>query len=338
MDKFRQAAMWIALTLIILLILASVYGAALGAERAKNFFNSLPLAFYWLALTLLLIAGLVVFRRLIHVPGLLLIHAGCILVLTGSMWGSAAGHEIQKRLFGTDKIPEGQMAIYEADSENRVLLTDGEHTKQLPFHIRLKDFRIEYYEPNYLLIQTRQGDSWKIPVQIGEKFSLSEDLGTIEITRTFENFKIKIEDGQNVPYDDPQSGSNPALQVQITSPRGETVTRHVFERFPGHLHPEDKFLLRYQRIISEYISDLEVIENGQVVAEKSIEVNHPLHFGGYHFYQHSYDPDNGRYTVLMVVSDTGLNLVYAGYLMLCAGVFWHFWLRHIFAAIATKNA
>jgi hypothetical protein len=39
----------------------------------------------------------------------------------------------------------------------------------------------------------------------------------------------------------------------------------------------------------------------------------------------------------MVVSDTGLNLVYAGYLILCGGVFWHFWARPIITAASTKS-
>ncbi len=69
----------------------------------------------------------------------------------------------------------------------------------------------------------------------------------------------------------------------------------------------------------------------------NIEVNHPLSFGGYHFYQHSYDAEAGQYTVLMVVSNTGLAVVYAGYWMLCIGVIWHLWLRHIVARRKVKN-
>jgi len=82
--------------------------------------------------------------------------------------------------------------------------------------------------------------------------------------------------------------------------------------------------------VRDYISSLAVIENDKTVAEKDVEVNHPLHYGGYYFYQYSYDTQAGQYSVLMVVSDTGLGLVYAGYVMLCVGVIWHFWLRDIF--------
>jgi len=83
MNKFRHAVMWAALVLIILLALLSAYGAFMGAERAQKFFNSPPLAVYWAALGLVLLIGLVAFRRLIRVPGLLLMHAGCILILAG---------------------------------------------------------------------------------------------------------------------------------------------------------------------------------------------------------------------------------------------------------------
>ena len=327
MNKFRRIILWFGLALIILLFFLSIYGAFLGAERAKSFFNSLPLAAYWLALTLLLIIGIVAFRRLVRIPGLLLIHIGCILILSGAIWSSDAGHHLQKKLFRIDKITSGQMAIFEGTQENRVLLEKSEKVIALPFYVRLNDFRLEHYKPEYLLIQTRQGQSWKIPVGIGREFPLGDNFGTVEILKIFENFKIKIEDEQRTAYDDPQPGYNPALLVQIKSPNGDVTTRYVFERFPGHIHPEDKILLSYQRIISEYVSELQIIKDNEIVSEKNIEVNHPLHYCGYHFYQADYDQQAGQYTVLSVVSDTGLDLVYTGYLMLIAGVFWHFWIK-----------
>ncbi len=349
MNKIRQAVLWAALVLIILLIILSIYGAFIGAEKARNFFNSLPLAIYWLALIVLLINGIVIFHSLARVPGLLFIHAGCILILFGAIWSSEAGHKLQKKLSGVDKISTGQMVIYEKSRENRVLLKNENKVKELPFYIALKDFRIEYYKPAYLQIQTEQGNRLRIPVEIGKNFDLSDNQGTIKILRAFENFKIRLEGDKYIPFEPgkagfdpshlrwPEPGYNPALEVQITSPEGNKYTKYVFERIPGHKHPKEKLFLRYQRAIREYISEVQVIENDKVAIEKNLEVNHPLHFGGYHFYQHSYDADAGQYTVLMVVSDTGLNLVYYGYLMLCIGVFWHLWLKNVFTALKAKN-
>jgi hypothetical protein len=325
------------LLLIIILTVLSIYGAFIGAERAQQFFNQPPLVLYWMMLALLLIIGIGAYRRLLRVPGLLLIHAGCVLIIAGGMWSSQGGHNLQKKLFGIDKIRTGRMAIHEGSSENHVVLNGSNEQKELPFSIKLKDFRIEYYQPVYLRIQTRQGQQWKIPVEVGKEFPLGNENGKLKIIKAYGNFKIGTQEGKSTPFDDPSPGMNPALEVQITDPAGQEATQYVFERFPGHSHGQDKFLLSYHRIISDYISELQIVKGDKVVAEKDIEVNHPLRFGGYHFYQSSYDDKAGQYTVLQVVSDTGLYVVYAGYWMLCIGTIWHLWLRHIFSRFKVKS-
>ncbi len=230
MNKLRRSILWAALIIIILLIFFSIYGAFLGSERAQNFFNSPALVVYWFVLGLMLITGITIFQRLGR-P--LLIHFGCILVLLGAMLGSDTGHKLQQKLLGIDKIHRGQMLIYQGQESNKVITEKDSTIRKLPFSIKLKEFRVDYYEP--------------------------------------------------------QRGA-----------------------------------------VRDYISSLAVIENDKTVAEKDVEVNHPLHYGGYYFYQYSYDAQDGQYSVLMVVSDTGLGLVYGGYVMLCAGVIWYFWLRDIF--------
>jgi cytochrome c biogenesis protein ResB len=336
MQNYRRTILWLGLVLIIVLTVLSIYGAFIGAERAEQFFNKPPLVVYWTALAVLLVVGIAAFRRLVRLPGLLLVHFGCVLILAGGMWGSQAGHNLQKKLFGIDKIRKGRMAIYEGQSENHVVLDDSRLQKELPFSLKLKDFRLEYYKPVYLMVQTQQGRRWRVPVEIGKEFSLGDD-GTIKVVKSYENLKIGIEEGKNTYFEDPSPGSNPALEVQITAPDGQTSTQYVFERFPGLSHGRNQFLLSYHRVISDYISDIQVIKDDKVVAEKDIEVNHPLRFGGYHFYQSSYDDKAGQYTVLQVVSDTGLYVVYAGYWMLCIGVIWHMWLRHLFTGLKLKK-
>lgn len=334
--------MWLALVLIIVLTILSIYGAFIGAERAQQFFNRPPLVVYWTALATLLIVGIAAFRRLLRVPGLLLMHAGCVLILAGGMWGSQAGHNLQKKFFGIDKIRSGRMAIYEGSSENHVALSDIREQKELPFSLKLNDFRIEYYQPVYLQIETDDGNVQRTEAEVGRQIDLGAEYGKAEIVRMFENFKMSIQDGKTIAYEDPSPGLNPALAVRITTPSGQTTTHHVFSLHPGFGHTQGGPKMIYDRppyrAISDYISELEVIDkDGNVVAKKDIEVNHPLSYGGYHFYQSSYDDKAGQYTVLQVVSDTGLYVVYAGYWMLCLGVIWHMWLRHIFSKLKVKS-
>lgn len=319
-----------ALILIILLISFSVFGAFLGSANAQKFFNSLPLVIYWFILVFALIVGLTFLPKLIKVPGLLLIHLGCILVLAAAMYGSEDGNQIQKKFFGIDKIRRGLMLIHINERINQVSLEQSGQIKELPFSITLKDFRIEYYEPKYLQIQSRDGNQWKIPVELNTEFDLGSEFGKVKILKQFQNFIITFDDGAKKVVDSNKPGYNPALEVQIEYTDGTKVTRYVFERFPGHTYPQDKFLLAYRGVVRDYISNLAVIKNGKIVAEKNVEVNHPLHFGGYYFYQHSYDRDNARYTILEVASDTGLSVIYIGYLMLIAGILWHFWLKALF--------
>jgi hypothetical protein len=328
-NRLRCSLLWSALVLIWLLIVLSIYGAFIGAERAQRFFNSLPLAVYWVLFAILLIAGIALFHRLLHIRGLFLIHLGGILVLLGGIWASQAGLKIQDALFNSDTIRAGQMVIYEGETEKSVKLEDGSK-KQLPFEIKLVDFRLDYYEPGQLLIQTREGVGFKIPAETGMKYSLGPDLGSVEIVRKFENFKLIRQQGEMIAIDNPNGGPKPALELLLIKPDGSESTKYVFERFAGHLRPEDTLLFSYRRMIRDFISDLEVAKDDKIVAQKSIEVNKPLHYGGYLFYQQDYDDEAGQYSRLRVTTDKGLLAVFLGYILLCTGTFWHFWLRHLF--------
>ncbi|MHC4170464.1 MAG: hypothetical protein ACYSWQ_26275, partial [Planctomycetota bacterium] len=116
MNKFRREIMWAALVLIILLTAMSIYGAFIGADRAQMFFNSTPAVVFWALFALALIGGFVAFRRLIRVPGPLLMHAGCILILLGGALGSEKGYKAT----GNDKILKGDMQLFEGQTSNRV--------------------------------------------------------------------------------------------------------------------------------------------------------------------------------------------------------------------------
>jgi hypothetical protein len=347
MKKLSRCIMWMALVAIGLLTILSVLGAFYGAQKAKLIFNSIPLGIYWFALVVLLVAGLVQFPPLFHRPALLMIHVGCLLVLAGGMWGSEAGHHLAERLLGVRKIPSGYMVIYEGHSEKHVV-AEGfkQRLGELPFSIKLKDFRLEYYEPDEKLvpqlnIETQQGLRLQIVASPGEEISLGPGVGRLNVVRTFENFRIWVEDGKKIVTDERDGGENPAVEVEIERPDGSTYTRYVFDRFADFNHGEDGLRLSYisrgPKIISDYLSDVVVIENGKETASKVIEVNHPLHYAGYHFYQHSYDSEAGRYTVLSVTSDSGLYAVFGGYLLLCLGLLWQFWFRHVLRWIKMRK-
>jgi len=347
MNKLGRNIIWLALTAIGLLMIFSVTGAFWGAEGAKQFFNSIPLKIYWCILVFLFVIGFVEFPRLIRQPPSFLVHSGCLFVLIGAMLGSDTGHQLAKRFLWIDKIPEGFLVIYKGQSENRVVAEDFEHILgRLPFSIKLNDFRIEYYESDkefvpQLDIETSDGKHLQLAAKIGEEISLGLGQEKLKVVRTFTNFKIRIENGEKIATDEKSSGENPAAEVEIISPDGTTATCYVFERFGGHFQNTDGLQISYApcppRMIRDYFSDVTVINDGKNAVSKTIEVNHPLQYGGYHFYQYSYDSEAGEYTVLSVTSDSGLYIVYGGYWMLGLGVLWQFWFKSIAGYIKSKR-
>jgi hypothetical protein len=359
MAKMHRPIMWMTMIVIIVLTLLSIYGAFIGAIAAKVFFNSIPLAVYWIVFLGLLIAGLFTFKRLLRCPGLLLIHAGCIAILIGGAIGSAAGHQFRAKWFGQQLIPHGTLAVANGQTNNQVnvgddgyvihggelylidretervtpVTVDSNNIMTLPFDVQVDEFRIEYY-PGSLFVQSTQDEQrWKLAAEPNSAYELGGIYGTLEIAKVFKNFKYTIQDGNSVGYDAPTPGSNPALEVYVTPPGG-TPNRHYISQNGSRGKAGIPLVMNYGPggMVSDYISDLKVLKDGQCVAQKSIEVNHPLYYGGYHFYQSSYGQDQltgQMYTVLSVISNAGLHWIYAGYIALCLGIIWQLWFKRL---------
>lgn len=86
-------------------------------------------------------------------------------------------------------------------------------------------------------------------------------------------------------------------------------------------------LSSYPGKIKDFKSKLQIVAGGKVVAEKTIEVNHPLTYGGYSFYQASYDQEQELWSGIQVVKDPGVPLVFTGFVLLVAGLVGIFYLQ-----------
>jgi len=328
--KIRRFFLWAGLFFIITLALLSVYGAFIGSIRAKTFFNSMPLAVYWSVFTILLVVSFYVFPRFRRQPGLLLMHLGGVLIIVGSMFSSQGGHEFQRKYFNRDRVAKGQMIIYEGHAEDRIFIDPNSNpgkssVHELPFHIRLNVFLITYYDTGNLTVWAGEDAIWSGLATEGCEIKLPGDYGTIIPLQSFNSFQISE---KGVAIDVESRQANPALQVLVKRPDGIEQKHYVFEYY-GPVSKEEGFDMSYRRVISDYISELEIIKDGKVVLRKNIEVNDPLYYGGYYFYQSSYRTPHQDFpwaTVLSVTSDSGLYCVFAGFFALCAGVIYHLWI------------
>ena len=366
----RRGVLWATLLGLGVLITLSVVGAFLGAARAKVLFNSWLMVGYWVFLTLLLVVGIGAFAALRRRWGLLAMHVGAVLVLLGSMAGSERGHEVLDGFRDEPKCPKGVMRIGERFREDRLLdtQTGREVVGQLPFALGLRDFWVEYYETEPVLeVSLKNGTQVSVAGRVGSGLELPEPLPDVSVVRVFERFRMVLRPERQV-VDAATGPANPALELKLTYPDGTEKRRYVFEQHAGHEEQESDLQFRYDSgrgtMERDYFSDLAVLSKsgeasgvaeqgqarvGEVLAEKVIEVNDPLHYGGYHFYQSGYGkvrmkereagaPEEVWYTELLVVSDTGWSLVFAGYVVLLAGTFWHCWLRHVWRHFARRGA
>jgi len=321
------------------LVIFSIVGAFYGADWSKKFFNSSPLMLFWFALTLSFLPAFFRSRHLRKSPGLWIMHLACGLVLIGSMWGSDDGHRIRNHLFDTNKVPGGFMTIYEGHAENRIMSRHHEERLvELPFSIFLKDFRMDHYwDEGRLIIRSPIGRIYVMHARQGNVIEPGEGVSSIKVIRGFKKLIVITREDTKKVDDDSGPGSNPALVVELTYPDKTQRRQYVFQRFPGRNILADGWAMQYRLGTKDYFSHIDVIKNGKPEYHKVIQVNDPLHYGGYFFYQASYDADQGRYTVLSVTSDSGYQLVFAGFLLLSIGVFWHFWLQPILRRSYTRG-
>jgi hypothetical protein len=314
----------------------SVYGAFIGPFGTKSFFNSPTLVFFWIIFVVIIFISLFLLANPFRSPGLFFMHAGIICIIIGSICGSANANKLMKKHLGIDRIHRGTTQIYKGQSQNFVFDADDSNStkpspafKQLPFSISLKNFRIDFYEPGILYIKTEQRMpwQWKMEARQGDEKQLGDTGGTIKILKVFKNYQM---DTNGTPVDRPQDGFNAAVKIEYNTVFGSSITKYIFEGFENPVLPDDKIFLSYKRPgIKNLYSDIEIIKDGKTAAQGTIAVNKPFHYGGFYFYQFDYDGQTGQFTVLQVVSDTGLFIIYAGLLLLVLGAFWHFWFQNI---------
>ncbi len=117
-----------------------------------------------------------------------------------------------------------------------------------------------------------------------------------------------------------------------TSVLGELPFHLALKKFTIVYHPSNRFGDIQPRQFRSNV--LFVSPEGKQLDDKTISVNHPVSFGGYHFYQSSYGRDHhGTYSVLHVRAFSGLHVIYAGYTMLCLGLVWSLWVRTLLPVI-----
>lgn len=110
----------------------------------------------------------------------------------------------------------------------------------------------------------------------------------------------------------------------LAQPLGRLRFGVKLEKFEMDFYPQRHPAM--EPAVKQYRSQVSLYR-GPDITPAEISVNHPLHFNGYHLYQMSWGRDPDIYSVLLVASDSGLNAVYGGFVLLVLGAVGRFWSR-----------
>lgn len=275
--------------------------------------------------------------------GFLLTHASMLLILTGGVIRGAVGQR------GELDIQEGQTSAHFLTSRGPV---------KMPFDVHLVNFDLEYYdektrEPSCCPEQDTLSIVWpdrriqtQMVVEVGSPLIIhpADEAPTLSnafqvvVSRYVPDFVIDMTTREvSARSEEPR---NPAILVGIEG-QGMRISKWLFANHPDFdmLHSASggeakrQPTLRYRsaggarlydtrkqsKRIRSFKSALQLLENGNVVREKTIEVNSPLSYRGYTLYQSGYNPEDLTQSTLQVARDPGVPVVYTGFLCMIAG-------------------
>jgi hypothetical protein len=336
--------------LLAALVVLSVVGAFLGAQRAGELFNSVPMAAYWVVLACLLAAAGIALGQGRSKPFVLLMHLGGVLIIASAMYGADAGHRLTERLGAPHKARRGFVLVHEGQKSSALEVQDGE--SQLPFAVRLDRFVIDYHARTglpwtLLMLGADQADR---PIAVGWRLGKPVEAPALGLT---------VEAIQYLPHAAVATDGQAAAAPKPDSPDAamEFILRRDGREVRGWLTPvsgvhgisawsgrdvtagwPEMAMVRPPPAPRQYNSQVTILADGQPARSATIAVNRPFHQGGYFLFQHAFglDPQTRRpYTVLLAQSDRGVYPALAGLILLAAGAMGHFWLAPLWRGART---
>lgn len=162
----------------------------------------------------------------------------------------------------------------------------------------------------------------EVPTEIGVESDIALTGYKIKVLRYLNDFAMDT--ATKVALNRSVAPNNPAIEVELKGKDGKSAKFWIFARFPDmhqKMDPNFKFIYRWVgRRPKDFISKVTILKGTSEMMKKDIRVNEPLSFGGYRFFQSTYDTETLGWSGLQAVLDPGVPVVYAGFLLLIAGV------------------
>ncbi len=282
-------------------------------------------AFFLIILVFLTNLGFVTIKRIAQLKrsntGFILNHLGLFIALTAGLLGSG---DLQR------------LTITTTENKPSWIATDENNNKyELPFAFFLNDFSIEEYAPKLALVNN---DTGTIFHNKGENLYLIEENKAY----TLSHFNVKVNSfletagriGNTYAFVN-EIGSPPAALIEVVDTKTDTlisgwITCGSFSKQPQSLKLNDKLsLVMTIPEVKKFSSNLTILTQDEQKVTTTIEVNKPYKFKNWKIYQYSYDDTFGKWSqtsVLELVNDPWLPIIYLGIFMMIGGAVYMFWM------------
>ncbi len=287
------------------------------------------------ALYLLIVLGFTIVRRFKTLTvknfAFLLNHIGLWIVVVTASLGSADMWRLSMQLEKTHPVTTAY------DSQGQAY--------NMGFGMLLLDFTIEEYAPQVGLMKNKD---YTLQLEKGGKLATVEEGATGKL----ENYNLKFERyidnarkyGDNYDTTAYPGGSHAVYIIAKDELNGHTVEGWVsdgsFEVPASYLRLNDELSVAMTKVRpKEYSSDIRIYQSMDEYEDYYIEVNKPIKIEGWKVYQTGYDDLAGRWSeksVIELVRDPWLPVVYVGIFMILFGTLYLLWMGK--GRIKTKKA
>ena len=280
--------------------------------------------FFIILICFLFVLGLVILKKLTPLKkkntGFLLNHTGLWIIV----FAAGLGNGDLQRLVMETKIDN---TVWRAFDRNNKMY-------EMPLAIKLLKFNIESYNPKIAVINKHTGEI------TGKN---SKNISTIEKGKQIEfpGIKITINEFYKDSYlfgnsykSGDYTGAAPSALISVANTNSRDTTERWITCGSYILKPqslpldENHLLVMLQPEPRRFSSEIQVFTKNGLNNTVVIEVNKPYKIMGWKLYQLSYNEEMGKWSdisIIELVRDPWLPVVYTGVYMLIAGAAFMFW-------------
>ena len=319
-------------SIFLVTLLVMIMGIIPQIPSENNIINNLGLnritsnwAFLLILFQFLTCLGLISIKRILQFKwsnfGFILNHLGLFLALIAGVLGTGDLQRLSINVY------EGKPSWIATDAQKNEI--------ELPFAFYLKDFIIDEYHPKLALVDNTTGS---IAHNNGKNLYLVEKGEKY----TFKNFEVTVNEFlQNSGrigdrYEKVNEiGSPPSAYISVKNIENDSIINSWISsgsfRYPYEsLKISDEYsIVMTIPEVKKFSSDIDILTKEGERISTVLEVNKPFKHNSWKIYQLSYDDKMGKWSnlsVLELVKDPWLPLIYLGIFMMIAGAFYMFWM------------